>query len=173
MARVTKDQWQEARARREAGSSITDVAAWLGVDRAHVSRRAKAEEWGDGSDVEATIRQKVTEKVTRVVTAHDPKKKAEAVEAEAQRRAAVQLRHRDEWDGHIPLLQDAISQKDFDAAKVAKITAETIAIRQAGERKAWGLDAEPAAPPTINDFRSIIAEAKAELVRRGSDKAGD
>jgi hypothetical protein len=32
-----------------------------------------------------------------------------------------------------------VENGDFDAAKLAKITAETIKIRQEGERKAWGI----------------------------------
>jgi len=140
MARVSSEQWTEARARREAGESITDVAKWLGVDRALVSRRAKAESWSNGEDVEETIRRKVTEKVTGIVTACDPKKKAEALDAAASRRADVEIRHQIEWEEHKSLVDQAIAAQDFDAAKLAKITAETLKIRQEGERKAWRLD---------------------------------
>ena len=40
----------------------------------------------------------------------------------------------------------AIEKNDFDKAKLAKITAETLKIRQEAERKAWGIrdvDAQP------------------------------
>ena len=149
MAKTTPDQWADARAKREAGMSITDVASWLGVDRALVSRRAKAEQWGDGRDLEEVVRRKVTEKVTGIVTPHDPKKVAQAVEAEADKRVSVIVRHKAEWDSHRGIIQQAIAKQDFEAAKLAKITAETLAICQAGERKAWGLD-KPADGATVN-----------------------
>lgn len=140
MARTTADQWAEARAKREAGMSLSDVAKWLGVDRALVSRKATKEQWGDGSDLEEVIHRKVTEKVTGIVTPHDPKRLAEAIDAEAQKRVSVIERHKAEWDDHKGLMSSAVAERDFETAKLAKITAETIAIRQAGERKAWGLD---------------------------------
>lgn len=138
--RITQDQWADARAKREIGMSISDVAAWLGVDRALVSRRAKAEGWGSGQDLSEAISRKVTEKVTGIVTPHDPKRVAEAVEAEADRRVSIIERHKDEWGEHKTLVDKAVRNSDFDLAKLAKITAETIAIRQGGERKAWGID---------------------------------
>lgn len=149
MARVTAEQWVEARARREAGESISDVAKFLGVDRALVSRRAKVEKWSDGADLDEVLRRKVTEKVTGVVTASDPKKRDEALDAAAALRADVEIRHQVEWVKHKSLLDLAIGTKDFETAKLAKITAETLKIRQEGERKAWRLDvaAPLAAPP--------------------------
>lgn len=141
MARATADQWLEARAKREAGASLQEVADFLGVSKTAVIKKAKAEQWGDGRDLEEVIQRKVTEKVTGVVTGGDPKKLAEAIDAEAQKRVAVIERHKTEWDDHKGLVSSAVAERDFDAAKLAKITAETIAIRQAGERKAWGLDA--------------------------------
>ena len=44
------------------------------------------------------------------------------------------------------LVTTAIEKNDFDKAKLAKITAETLKIRQEAERKAWGIrdvDAQP------------------------------
>ncbi len=67
------------------------------------------------------------------------KKKAEAVDRAADAKAAVILRHKAEWEQHQQLIKQAVESGDFDAAKLAKITAETIKIRQEGERKAWGI----------------------------------
>ena len=166
MAKITKEQWQEARAKRESGESITDVAKWLGVDRALVSRRAKAEKWNDGADLEEVIRRKVTEKVTGIVTAHDPKKVAEAVDLAAQRRADVEIRHQTEWEEHLTLVDTAIGKKDFEIAKLAKITAETLKIRQEGERKAWRLDSQPPAPPAPSNSVVVNTLTAEEYERR-------
>ena len=141
-AKLTPEKWAEARLRRETGSGIREVAAWLGVDPAHVSRRAKAENWSDGKDLEDVIRRRVNEKVNGVVNTVDPKKRAEAVDQIADKRAAVQLRHQTEWDGVDVIRRAAIAEVDFDKAKLAKITSETLLIKQTGERKAWGLDAK-------------------------------
>ena len=48
--------------------------------------------------------------------------------------------------GTARLVTTAIEKNDFDKAKLAKITAETLKIRQEAERKAWGIrdvDAQP------------------------------
>ena len=48
------------------------------------------------------------------------------------------LRHREEWERHRPLTDEALSG-DAEAVKLAKTVAETLKIRQEGERKAWGV----------------------------------
>jgi len=136
--RLTERQWASARADYEAGASLNVVAERHNVSRAAVQKKAKAEGWTQ--DVEPLIRQKVAEKVAGIVAGGDPEKKAAAVDAEACRRAAVVERHKREWDEHMKLIDQAIADQDFDFAKLAKITSETIRIRQDGERKAWGLD---------------------------------
>ncbi|WP_300452329.1 hypothetical protein [Accumulibacter sp.] len=50
-------------------------------------KRAKPGGWGDGSDVEEVIRRKVAEKVAGVVAAENYEKKAEAIDADAEKRA--------------------------------------------------------------------------------------
>jgi hypothetical protein len=140
------DQWQAVRAEREVGASISGLASKYGIDKAAISRRAKAEKWGDGIDVADVIRRKVNEKINGISTDDAPKKKAAAIDAEASKVAEVVHRHRREWEQVVMLRQEALKvrvedQKDaFDRSKLAKITAEMTAIQQAGERKAWGLD---------------------------------
>lgn len=61
-------------------------------------------------------------------------------------RAEVNARHRTEWKQIAVLRQEALGLRatNLDTAmfkmKLAKVAAETTAIQQAGERKAWGLD---------------------------------
>jgi hypothetical protein len=140
MPRLTAEQWGEARALRESGMSLTEVAAKMGIDRAAVSRRAKREAWSDGSDIGDAVRRRVTERVTGIVTSRDPKKVAEAIDAEAARAAAVVERHRHELEEHAALFAVAEIKANFEVGKSAKISAEMLAIRQKAERIAWNLD---------------------------------
>ena len=55
-------------------------------------------------------------------------------------RAQVLDRHRKEWAAPRQLSYEAVKARDFEKAKLAKITSETLKIIQDGERKAWGLD---------------------------------
>ena len=146
MPRLTQDQWETIRAEREAGASFGSIALKFDISKAAIVQRAKRDGWGDGSDLETTIRRKVTERVSGVLPAADPKKKAAAINNEASKVAEVVHRHRKEWEQVVLLRQEALkvraeNQKEaFDRSKLAKITAEMTAIQQAGERKAWGLD---------------------------------
>lgn len=56
----------------------------------------------------------------------------------------LRARHRQEWLDIHDILQEAIAQADVDKAKLAKLLAETLKIRQEGERRAWGIDAKTA-----------------------------
>jgi len=71
----------------------------------------------------------------------DPGTVAQRTEqAAVDARSEVLLRHRREWGVVRGLLAEAIKARDFERAKLAKITAETLAIVQANESRAWGLD---------------------------------
>lgn len=147
MGRLTADQWSTIRAEREAsGTSFRELAAKHKVSDAAIVKRSKSEGWGDGSDVDGVINRKVSEKVSGVVSTDDPKKKAAAIDAEAEKRAAIVQRHRQEWVQVGALRQEALQVRQhdpdlaFNRAKLAKITAEMTKIQQDGERKAWGLD---------------------------------
>jgi hypothetical protein len=55
-------------------------------------------------------------------------------------RARIIDRHRREWDGVRNIAYRAMKVSDFEVAKLAKITSETIRNIHDGERKAWGLE---------------------------------
>lgn len=117
-----------------------------GVSKAAISKRARAEGWIQ--DVSGAVNRLTAAKVNGIVNAVNPQKKAEAIDRAAEQKAAVIRRHKEEWDRHKAIMDAALAEGDFDRAKLAKITAETINIRQAGERKAWGIvesDVRPAA----------------------------
>ncbi len=157
MARLTVDQWETVRAEREAGASFPELAARHGVSHQAIQKRAKKESWGDGSDLEGAIQRKVSEKVAGVVAGCNPKKRNEAADAEAERRAEVLRRHREEPNAareriyaglhaHKAAFDKEGKALAFDDLKAAKIAAEALQIVQAMERKAWGLDeSQPAA----------------------------
>ena len=58
-------------------------------------------------------------------------------------RAKVLERHRKEWGIPRGLVNEAVKARDFNKAKLAKITSETLKIIQDSERKAWGIDSGP------------------------------
>ena len=140
MPRLTQDQWDSVRAEREAGSSFRELAARHGVSDAAIVKRAKSEGWSDGKDVAEVIRRKVSEKVSGIVSTGNPKKKAEAIEAAASKAAAVVDMHKGEWAAHRDRF--GATTEDFEDGKLAKINAEMLKIRQEGERRAHGLDAD-------------------------------
>jgi hypothetical protein len=87
-------------------------------------------------------------------------------------RAEMLARHRSEWGTVTALIAEAIEGREadpvqaFNRAKLAKITAETIALSQAGERKAWGLDM-----PDPADF-SKMTDAQLEALAAGRNPFG-
>lgn len=137
--------WETIRAEYEAGSSMGELSRLNGVSKAAISKHARAEGWIQ--DVSGAVNRLTAAKVNGIVNAVNPQKKAEAIDRAAEQKAAVIRRHKEEWDRHKAIMDAALAEGDFDRAKLAKITAETINIRQAGERKAWGIvesDVRPA-----------------------------
>lgn len=129
--------WETIRAEYEAGASQSDLAKRHGVSRTAIQKHIAQEGWVQ--DISQTLDRLTEAKVAGVVAGCNPKKKAEALDRAADAKAAVILRHKAEWEQHQQLIRQAVESGDFDAAKLAKITAETIKIRQEGERKAWGI----------------------------------
>lgn len=129
--------WETIRAEYEAGASQSELGKRHGVSRKAIQKHITAEGWAQ--DISGTLDRLTEAKVAGVVAGCDPKKKAAALDRAADAKAAVIMRHKEEWEQHQQLIRAAVENGDFDAAKLAKITAETIKIRQEGERKAWGI----------------------------------
>jgi hypothetical protein len=153
MPRLTADQWETVRAEREAGASFPALAAKWGVSHQAIQKRAKSEGWGDGQDVGEIIRRKAAEKVAGVVAACNPKKRAEAINAAAERSAEIIKRHQDETNAARERLYAGLKahraaetkeqkQLAFEDLKAAKIASETLLNIHKAERQAWGLDEE-------------------------------
>lgn len=129
--------WETIRAEYEAGASQADLSRRHGVSRKAIQKHITAEGWTQ--DVSGTIDRMAEAKAAGIVAGCDPKKKAEAFARASDAKAAVMVRHKQEWERHQTLIDEALAEGDFDKAKLAKITAETLKIRQEGERKAWGI----------------------------------
>ncbi|TSE32994.1 hypothetical protein LCC91_07760 [Tepidimonas taiwanensis] len=153
MPRLSADQWETIRAEREAGASFPELAAKYGVSHQAIQKRAKAEGWGDGQDVGEIVRRKVAEKVAGVVAACNPKKRAEAINAAAERSAEIIKRHQEESSeirerlyaglkAHRAAETKEQKQLAFEDLKAAKIASETLLNIHRAERQAWGLDEE-------------------------------
>lgn len=170
MSAARRYDWETIRAEYEAGASQSDLARRYGVSRKAVQNRIRAEGWMQ--DVSQTIDRLTEAKVAGIVAGCDPQKKAEALNRAAKAKADVILRHKAEWDKHNAIMDEALANKDFNAAKLAKITAETIKIRQEGERRAWGIqdksESGPAVPMRAEvhlDLSGQSPQAVAELAR--------
>jgi hypothetical protein len=159
-SRLTPDQWAEARAMREAGASLSEVAARVGMDRAFVSRKAQAEQWGDGSDIGHLLRAKVTAKSHGIDTGVTVQKREKALESAASKLVAVIARHREEVHAARERLYAGLTahkaaatrdekQLAFEDLKAAKISAETLMLIQRMERISWGLDETGGTPEVV------------------------
>lgn len=135
----TRFDWETIRAEYEAGATQGDLSRRHGCSKTAIQKRIRSEQWTQG-DVNVAINRLVAEKVAGVVATDNPKKRAKAIACAADKRIEVVERHKEEWTRHQALIDRAVAEENFDLAKLCKITAETIQIRQAGERKAWGLE---------------------------------
>lgn len=150
MPRPTPETWSDIRAKREAGATFKSLSLEFGVSDAAIVKRAKAEGWGDGKDVAETIRRKVSEKVSAIVSA-DPVKKAREIDAAADRAADIIRRHQEEPETVRGMLyagietHQAAESKEakalaFEDLKAAKISSEVLLNIHRLERQAWNLD---------------------------------
>ena len=146
--RMTADEWGEVRGRWE--SDPREGYTWivsemnLGVSDVAVLKRARKEGWAKKATLKTIVERaqaRADEKVSRKVSGEvSPLTTSDAVDL----RASVIEKHRDEWAEHretftMPMLTGEDS--GLNMSRIAKMTAETIRIRQQGEREAWGLDA--------------------------------
>ena len=170
MSAARRYDWESIRAEYEAGASQSDLARRYGLSRTAIQKRIKAESWMQ--DVSQAIDRLTEAKVAGVVAGCNPQKKAEALNRAADAKADVIRRHKTEWEQHKVIMDEALANGDFNAAKLAKITAETLKIRQDGERRAWGIQdksescqAVPVRAEVRLDLSGQSPQAVAELAR--------
>lgn len=131
--------WQIIRSEYEAGMTQNGISLKYGVSRAALSQRVRREGWKRNESGSDPGEEGGADK-------HPPAPAGQCgVELPAKSRSesngknAVIRRHREEWNRVRILIDDAVTEQDAEAAKLAKLTAETLKIRQEGERKAWGI----------------------------------
>lgn len=157
---MTDVLWAAARALYETNPEITrdQLAKEFGVSATRIDRRAEAEGWRRATfslaamtDRAHQIADKVASRVSEELPSIGemsalPEEAKAKVYAEiyadvgAEERARIIERHRQEWLLPRNLAYQSVNTKDFELAKLAKITTETLKNIQDGERKAWGLD---------------------------------
>lgn len=164
MPRYSSDKWEQIRAEREAGTPFSELAKRHSVSVGAIHKRAKAEGWGDGRDVAEIIRRKANEKVNGVVNAVSYKKRAEAIDAAAERSAEIIKRHQDEVNAVRERLyaglqahKAAVTKEEkalaFEDLKAAKIASETMLNIHRAERQAWGLETHTTSEIVIQNPR--------------------
>ncbi|MGL6564832.1 hypothetical protein [Aeromonas dhakensis] len=89
---------------------------------------------------------KVRDAVAELPPDAPAERKAEAMAAAVEdvavdERAALLAKHRRQWSIVDGLVSEAVRKRDLNAAKLAESVCRTIAQKQTGERKSWGLEA--------------------------------
>lgn len=118
-----------------AADRVAVSAREVAVEDGNGNIDGNAETWG-GNELSPKKASSTAERKAAVQPSTE-----EVQQAAVAMRAEIIERHRKEWSVSRGLVGEAVKQRDFDRAKLAKITSETLKIIQEGERKAWGLDA--------------------------------
>lgn len=140
---------------KELGVTDTAVRSWMKSDRwKKIAAGKMAKEAQAAADNYKTELSKLGPEVTTEERIAAAEKASEVTAVEL--RAAVLDRHRKEWSAPRQLSYEAIKGRDFEKAKLAKITAETLMLIQSGERKAWGMDAKD--PNPDEEAKTIVIE---------------
>lgn len=153
MARLTKEQWLEARQRWEADptASFVSIGGEIGVSHVAVMNAAKRDGWVKSGNLASINRAaqvkadsaELTSKLTGELTGVSAKRPlAASIEASTDLRSKLIQSHRAEWRKHADLYALESIKADFNQGKSAKISAEMLSIRQKGERVAWGMDTD-------------------------------
>lgn len=165
--------WVKVKAEWEADPTLTfkSLSERFGgtPTKQAIGQRAKRENWTrfnpNETDAQRAIREaadkmpETAKAVTGEVIAEPsvPQVSDLGKHAAIAARAQVIDRHRRELNHPRQRIYAALQENDFNKAKLAKISAETLSILQAAERKAWGLDGatvivvQQAIPPNERD----------------------
>ncbi|EMD0638823.1 hypothetical protein VPZ60_004239 [Salmonella enterica] len=142
---ITPERIAAARALYEAHPKkpLREIAEETGISLPTLKRYCSAGKWRKArmSDVER-LQESYKEKLPPNPTQEERQAVSDAVVAEQviNERKRLLDRHKKEWDYPRKLAYQAIQSKNFDTAKLAKISSETLRNIQDMERKAWGID---------------------------------
>lgn len=160
MATLHDNQWQAIRTAWEydpdepsynaAAQRAGQKFAFAPPGKSSIDARAKRESWTRRGNLNGVNSAAQRQADTR--TRADGSSVADAGKANAARDEAVDVRanvlvhHRGEWTPITAMVKEVIDTRDsdptgaFSKAKLAKTAAETLKIKQDGERRAWGMD---------------------------------
>lgn len=154
--RIPEDRYVAARVLYETtpGATFASVAEETGISYRSIEARSKADGgWTKRSLLPPSGMNEAAQAVADTYTAKladygdeisvEQKQVAlqeTAVETAVDLRAQLIDRHRREWAAPRRLVYEAIQKRDFELAKLAKISTESLRNIQDGERKAWGID---------------------------------
>lgn len=153
---IPEERYAAARVLYEStpGMTMKAVAEETGIGKSTLERRANEEGWKKNYAAKALP--PMTDAAHAIADRYNGKLEEYGPEITDQQRQDVvadtvvevaldlrgQLleRHRKEWAAPRKLAYEAMQRRDFELAKLAKISSETLKIVQDGERKAWGID---------------------------------
>ena len=176
MPRLTADQWAAVRLEWEGEptATFTGLSAKHGINKSEISRRCAKDGWskrGVLGDINEAAQRKADARVGADGAPTQPKPNAGdlATRTESEDvRAAVLERLRREWAElesfrrvALKVMKDA--HEGTEEWKTAKLAAETalanmraLDVKQAGERKAWGLDQQAETEIVIGNPRGAV-----------------
>ena len=176
MPRLTADQWAAVRLEWEGEptATFTGLATKHGVNKSEISRRAAKEAWSKRGQLGAINDAAQRKADARVDADGNPTQRKPNVVDLASReesedvRAAVLERLRREWAELESFRRAALkvmkaAHEGTEEWKNAKLAADTalanmraLDVKQAGERKAWGLDQQAEAEIVIGNPRGAV-----------------
>lgn len=126
--------WEKIRAEYAAGATQSELSRRHHVSRKAIQKHIVSEGWVQ--DVSGEVNRLAEAKVAGIVAGCDPKKKAKALDAAADAKAAIIKGQQLDWQKFRQQLDEAGT---FDDLKSCKIKAEILRLQHEGERKAWGI----------------------------------
>jgi len=163
----------------EAGARAASVHGFTAPTRTSIHRKCKAQGWKRQGTM-AGVSVAAQRLADTWSDGHATKKTIESARAaqlsfqeSVDVRAAITVRHREEWDIVGTLMGEALKKRAtdlvaaFNIAKHAKITAETLALKQAGERRAWGMDILDSIGGLTSEVMGKMTDAQLEVIAAG------
>lgn len=134
-----KPPWDDIKLAYETGFPVERLAERYSISVSTIKNKAKLNDWS--IDAATTVAKKAE---ARLAGLPDPaetvEKQREVVEKAADEKAGIILAHRAEWRKHREWTETINKDDDIGEYRKAKLAAETIKLRQAGERAAWGFE---------------------------------
>lgn len=174
LRRVKREGWQ--RAVSGVGEAVASVKSGAQPERHEASRDASGNPAKSGAQPERPLPSSPSRspRSSQFPQPSQPSRLPEAWSRPANEAEAVLRRHREVWAYIRELNVQALAERDTDAAKLAKLAAETERIIQEAERRAWGMqDRTESLSGGVTVTHTVSAEIAAMLARmRGGANEG-